>query len=295
MMSTTDQPQRHQRHTTLRRRQSLQEIASKASISGMAGGVAMGTNVLSMMWVRTVMKHQYANGGSYLNAFRTLYAQGGIARFYRGLPFALFQAPLCRFGDTAANTFVLTYLNDVPETADLHVAFKTCAATALASLFRVLIMPLDTSMTTMQVRGSIRPLIDKVSTNGISALYQGSAAAASASIVGHFPWFGTYNFMSELVPKRDTALGELGRRATIGFCASVVSDTCANLFWVVKVNKQTSSGLSLTYPEVARKVIKQSGVSGLFFRGLETKIFANGMQGLIFAVLWKYFEELLHS
>lgn len=45
--------------------------------------------------------------------------------------------------------------------------------------------------------------------------------------------------------------------------------------------------------EVVRRVLAESGVSGLFFRGLETKILANGLQGILFSVLWKQFEEIL--
>ncbi len=29
------------------------------------------------------------------------------------------------------------------------------------------------------------------------------------------------------------------------------------------------------------------------FRGLETKILANGLQGILFSILWKQFEEVL--
>jgi hypothetical protein len=32
---------------------------------------------------------------------------------------------------------------------------------------------------------------------------------------------------------------------------------------------------------------------GLFGRGLKTRIIANGMQGIMFSVLWKYFEKKL--
>jgi len=39
--------------------------------------------------------------------------------------------------------------------------------------------------------------------------------------------------------------------------------------------------------------LQESGVKGLFFRGLETKILANGMQGILFSILWKHFEEAL--
>lgn len=34
-------------------------------------------------------------------------------------------------------------------------------------------------------------------------------------------------------------------------------------------------------------VIAKDGVTGLLFRGLGTKIISNGMQGLLFNVLWR--------
>jgi len=87
-------------------------------------------------------------------------------------------------------------------------------------------------------------------------------------------------------------MAELGRRALIGFCASAISDTCSNSIRVVKVYKQSSKE-SISYPQVVRNVIAESGLTGLLFRGLETKILANGMQGILFSVLWKHFEEAL--
>ena len=67
----------------------------------MAGGVAMGLNVLSLMWLRTTVNYQYRYGTGTTTAIKTLYNEGGIVRFYRGLLPALFQGPLSRFGDTA--------------------------------------------------------------------------------------------------------------------------------------------------------------------------------------------------
>jgi len=43
--------------------------------------------------------------------------------------------------------------------------------------------------------------------------------------------------------------------------------------------------------QVVRNVIAESGVTGLMFRGLETKILSNGLQGILFSILWKHFEE----
>mmetsp|Transcript_39385 Transcript_39385/g.84043 ORF Transcript_39385/g.84043 Transcript_39385/m.84043 type:complete len:292 (+) Transcript_39385:228-1103(+) len=275
---------------------SFREILDKASKSavrgGTAGAVAMFMNVGALMWMRTTVNFQYRNGTTFPVALRTIYADGGIPRFYRGVLPALIQGPLSRFGDTAANTGMLTLMNSMESTRDLNVAYKTATASAAAATFRIFLMPVDTVKTTMQVTGKFSNVVTKVKAEGVTALYHGSLAAASATFVGHYPWFFTYNLLSEKIPKQDDPLRELGRRAILGFCSSAVSDTCSNSIRVVKVYKQ-SSAETLSYPQVVRNVIKESGVSGLMFRGLETKIMANGLQGILFSIMWKHFEEVL--
>ena len=120
--------------------------------------------------------------------------------------------------------------------------------------------------------------------------YYGSLASASATFVGHYPWFFVYNYLSEHLPRGTDTLSKLGRSAVIGFCASAVSDTCSNSIRVVKVYKQANTE-TISYPEVVRRVIKEDGIAGLFGRGLSTKIVANGLQGLMFSVLWKMIDE----
>jgi hypothetical protein len=144
----------------------------------------------------------------------------------------------------------------------------------------------------MQVTGKFSAVTDKVKATGPRALYNGALAAASATFVGHYPWFFTYNLLSAKIPKQDDQLSELGRRAVIGFCSSAISDTCSNSIRVAKVYKQAYPE-QISYPQVIRNVIQESGVTGLMFRGLETKILANGMQGILFSILWKHFEEAL--
>jgi hypothetical protein len=73
-----------------------------------------------------------------------LYADGGIPRFYRGVLPALIQGPMSRFGDTAANTGILTLMDNLPATQNLNVSIKTIAASAAAALFRIFLMPVDT-------------------------------------------------------------------------------------------------------------------------------------------------------
>eukprot|EP00578_Thalassiosira_sp_NH16_P026400 CAMPEP_0181103240 /NCGR_PEP_ID=MMETSP1071-20121207/14759_1 /TAXON_ID=35127 /ORGANISM="Thalassiosira sp., Strain NH16" /LENGTH=252 /DNA_ID=CAMNT_0023186299 /DNA_START=1 /DNA_END=759 /DNA_ORIENTATION=- len=248
----------------------------------------MGLNVGALMWMRTTVNYQYRNGTSFPVALKTLYADGGIPRFYRGVLPALVQGPLSRFGDTAANTGMLTLMNSMEATKDLNVAYKTVAASMAAAAFRIFLMPVDTVKTTMQVTGKFSNVVAKVKVEGVPALYHGSLAAASAT----YPWFFTYNLLGEKIPKQDDPLRELGRRAIMGFSASAISDTCSNSIRVVKVYKQ-SSPEALSYPQVVKNVIQESGISGLMFRGLETKIMANGLQGILFSILWKHFEEVL--
>lgn len=270
----------------------MNKAAGSAFRGGLAGAAAMGANVAALMWMRTTINYQYRNGTTFPTALRTLYADGGIPRFYRGVLPALIQGPMSRFGDTAANTGMLTLLDSFDSTRDLNVGLKTVAASAAAALWRIFLMPVDTTKTTMQVTGKFSAVVDKVRVNGPLSLYNGSIAAASATFVGHYPWFFTYNALSEAIPKQDTQVAELGRRALIGFCSSAVSDTCSNSIRVVKVYKQ-SHPEQLSYPQVVKNVIAESGVTGLMFRGLETKILANGLQGILFSILWKHFEEAM--
>merc|ERR1719506_2315852 len=83
----------------------------KAWNSGSAGFVAGTAQVMAFMWLRTTMNYQVKNGGSFTEVLSKLWAEGGLARLYRGLlPWAIFQAPLSRFGDVAANELVISMM-----------------------------------------------------------------------------------------------------------------------------------------------------------------------------------------
>lgn len=267
----------------------LQKALEKAVQGGKSGAMAMTIQCCTLMWMRTTMNYQYRYGTTTTEAMKTLYRQGGIARFYRGLGPALFQGPLSRFGDTAANAGVNAYLQQY----DLPVAVRTGAASLTAGLWRISIMPIDCLKTTLQVEGreGVKLLKDKIGTRGPFVLWHGSLAAASATAVGHFPWFFTFNYLNEVIPDRKDKFGQLGRNAVIGFTASIVSDTLSNSLRVVKTTRQTFSQ-SMSYGDVVRHVVKEDGLMGLFGRGLKTRLLANGIQGLLFSVLYKHFMSL---
>ncbi len=53
-----------------------------------------------------------------------------------------------------------------------------------------------------------------------------------------------------------------------------------------------NASLTKILAEAARRVISQDGKLGLFGRGLKTRILANGLQGLMFSILWKLFLNM---
>lgn len=100
--------------------------------------------------------------------------------------------------------------------------------------------------------------------------------------------FATYNYLQGALPPPppDSLLLRLLRQALIGFTASLISDTLSNCLRVVKTYRQVSRR-SVGYAQAARIIVSEEGLKGLFGRGLRTRILANGLQGLMFAVLWK--------
>jgi hypothetical protein len=68
---------------------SLNQILFRAGKRGLGGGIpgaiAGGFQVLSLMWLRTIINYQCRYGTTFLQALRTLLNDGGIARLYCGI------------------------------------------------------------------------------------------------------------------------------------------------------------------------------------------------------------------
>ena len=137
-------------------------------------------------------------------------------------------------------------------------------------------------------------LKNKVKSNGIPTLYHGALGACSATFVGHFPWFFTFNYLNERIPTYDSIGKNLVRNGFIGFSSSVVSDCCSNSIRVIKTTRQTFN-TPLSYTDTIKYVIKEDGIVGLMGRGLKTRIIANGTLGLLFSIMFKYFENIYVS
>ena len=310
----------------------LKRAGKKALGGGIAGAMAMVAQVALLMWMRTVMNYQHANGLTTWEAITTLYAEGGLARLYQGWQAALLQAPISRFGDTAANALMLSLLANIaiPEAA------KTFCSSWAAAGFRILITPIDAFKTTLQVQGTagLAVLSERIAAEGVLTLWSGALATSFATFMGHYPWFVTFNYLNAKWEEPKGGVMKLVRRAIIGVCSSCVSDVVSNSIRVVKTKKQARARFAmrdarlsrgaileaaptpccartlpadapipaalpqtakeaLTYMATVMAIIEEDGPQGLFLRGLGTKLITNAVSAMLFTVLWKFFEEKL--
>ena len=162
-------------------------------------------------------------------------------------------------------------MNSNEKTKNLPVLIKTVGASMVAALYRILLTPIDTTKTILQVEGAqgLKILLSKVKASGPKVLYHGALASSAATFVGHYPWFATFNFLNEKIPEYDIAYKKFLRRAGIGFVSSVVSDSISNSLRVIKTTKQTYER-AVTYPEVVKEILEKDGILGLMGRGLKT-------------------------
>ena len=270
-------------------------VLQHAAREGKSGAIACAIQVITMMWLRTAINYQHRYGVSLKIALKELYKQGGIARFYQGLSFALLQGPLARFGSIAANDVAILLGNSYNIQSNSRLAIvSTSLGSILSALWRIFLMPLDTCKTVLQVDGyeGFTLFSEKVLNGDFMLLYQGTLATLLATIAAHYPWFFVYNFLdaSWVINNSKPYLLHL-RNAIIGFLASMASDTVSNFIRVIKTVKQANRGVHLTYIDTVNKIVNDSGYLGLFGRGLLTRIISNGIQSMLFTVLWKCFVQ----
>lgn len=277
---------------------SLNQILLRAGKRGLGGGISGAlagvVQVLALMWLRTITNYQCRYGTTFRQALQTLMNEGGVRRLYRGLTFALIQAPITRFVATAANDGVESFLASFKQTRTWGPERTTIFASLFVGFVRIGLMPIDTMKTVLQVDSleGFKSLMRRLKMGKFMVLYEGAAAVAIMGVVGHYPWFVTYNILTNREWVKDMIPSQHLRNAFIGFMASIISDTATNVFRVVKTTKQvTGSKNNSTYLEIIRMILAADGWRGLFGRGLRTRLASNALQSILFTVCWRGFAE----
>lgn len=263
---------------------------------GLSGTLAMTAQVLSFMWLHTTIRYQYQYGSSMKESFLILYRQGGMARLYQGLPCALLNGPLIRFGSTAANSGTLAAF-DTPTLRTVPIAVKTFCATSFFVVWRVFLMPVDFLQTVFQVRGNraISTLKAEYRVFGPKMFWRGSVGIATNSFIGTYAWFGTFNALQALLNRRyrskETPLAtKTLQNGLCGLTAAFASSIFTNGIDVLKTHRQTGGGTT-TYLMALRKIRETETFGQFWCRGLRPRLALDGIQGFVFSMLWKFFEE----
>ena len=155
-------------------------------------------------------------------------------------------------------------------------------------------MPNDACKSHLQIHGKegLSILKGKIRKQGIPVLWNGAGASISANFIGHYPWFLSYNYLQENIPKWNDGRDSL-RSMGIGFTSSTLSDTISNSVRVLKINRQTSIE-SQTYTEAYKQIVKREGLLNFMTRGLKTKILINGIQSSMFVLIYDKLKKIMN-
>eukprot|EP00440_Ansanella_granifera_P025257 gb/GFBE01027432.1/.p1 GENE.gb/GFBE01027432.1/~~gb/GFBE01027432.1/.p1 ORF type:complete len:286 (+),score=43.40 gb/GFBE01027432.1/:1-858(+) len=267
----------------------LAAASSNAFKGGIAAMSVQMACVPAFMWMNTVTNYQYRHGGRVGAVIRQLWAEGGVARFYRGLLPALLHSPTLRFGSLAANEGLLAAAG----TTGLSPCASAVLASGTAAGFRVLLMPMDAWRTAKQVHGAsgLHRLIAQARAQP-GTLWRGAAGSVASTWVSYCVWCLTNNWLRTALPRCDSQ--DLLRNGGIGFCSNVVADTCSNSLRVLKTLHQTSPDAA-SYGALARRLVAREGFAGLLGRGLSTKVVSSGLQGAMFFIGYQAILDRLGS
>ena len=261
---------------------------NKALKSGKSAVIAMGAQITTLMWLRTLTNHQYRFGTKLQDSMKILYKEGGVLRFYKGYIPSLIMGSLCRFGDVS----IYKYIENKNKNKEFSRSQELILTSGLSMLWRINLMPLDTLDVMLQVNGKkgYSILKDKIKTNGVRVLYHGTTAWSVTNFIGNYGWFLTYSTIKDKYPNNNSLLFN----GITGFLASTTSDILTNPIRIAKTTRQ-SYDIPISYTKIVRNIYNQYGLIEFWRRGLATRVITHGFQSSLFVVLWNYIENKLNN
>ena len=78
---------------------------------------------------------------------------------------------------------------------------RAVLASAGAAMWRVFTQPVSNAKTVLQANGNLDIFTDKIASGGLLTMWDGALGTMSATWLGHYPCFLTYNPLEKVVPE----------------------------------------------------------------------------------------------
>lgn len=269
-------------------------------IAGAASGLVEGLVVQPIDMIKTRHQLNVNNNESLIKSFRSIYNEGGIGRFYRGMLPELIGVVPKSSGMYASYELVYRRLG---EETSLNASIAGFAAGIIEAL---IVTPSQVLKVRLQAKEHIgrykgpKDCIMKIYQNeGILGFATGLGATIYRNCVWNTVYFGTMHWLKQQVPKRQTKVGDLSMTFVTGFVGGLFA-TCFNApFDVVKSRIQSQvkikGGKPLKYNYTIPSLItiyKDEGLSSCY-KGIRPKALRMGLGGAIAMVTFELFQSIL--
>lgn len=243
-----------------------------------SGAIAGCTELLLLYPLDVVKTRQQLNtekaGMGMMQTFRSIIAQEGASRLYRGIvPPLMLEAPkrAVKFGANGYWGGVFTNNGQKKNTQALAIATGFAAGASES----VVVTPFELVKIRLQDKnstfaGPMDVIRNSFKTSGPLGLYQGM----ESTFWRHFWWnggyFGAIFWVKDLLPKPTTKQGELGNNLIAGTVGGFIGTTLNTPFDVVKTRVQLKGSGEWAYPALY-KIAKTEGLGGLY-KGFAPKV-----------------------
>eukprot|EP01036_Dinobryon_divergens_P033041 gene33041-42750_t len=132
---------------------------------------------------------------------------------------------------------------------------------------------------------------------------EGAIAASAATFVGHYPWFVVYNYLSTSLLSAEQFTDIVHHDSSSLIVLQILSNMDVKALELLRSafivdgdgDDRSDKSLQMSYVDIAKTIVREEGWQGLFGRGLQTRLLSNALQGMLFSVLFKYFQSFKGS
>ena len=247
--------------------------------SGFAGGIAGGIQLSSLYWLRTIIKYQYVYPHNLAITSRYLWHDTDKLRLFRGFIPNFSKVFLGKIGEAS---LIKTF--HPQEKSDIF--YNTIITSSIITCWKTLMMPLDTVGNSYQVngKGANQIIKNRIQQQGFITLWSGTGVYLNISFINYTIWIYTYHNLNQSLPQQ---INQDMRNGLIGLSATFLSDIVINPLRVIKTNIQSHTEKK-KYRELYVEIFKKSQD---YFRGLQTKMLFNCLNGALYVILWKRLDK----